>query len=103
MGKQKKGLGIKTTRYFTKSCSKCSFEYPNWFTNCPKCGAAWDEMEAKAIRLSGLEKIPVNSLKSTFGHTLGAAGLVETIISIMAMQRGDLVPTYGFRHPSVEP
>ncbi|MFX0029584.1 MAG: hypothetical protein ACFE8B_10265 [Candidatus Hermodarchaeota archaeon] len=49
MGKEKKALGIKTTRYFTKSCSKCNFEYPNWFTNCPKCGAAWDEMEAKAF------------------------------------------------------
>ncbi|MFX1377201.1 MAG: hypothetical protein ACFFA0_15455 [Promethearchaeota archaeon] len=49
MGKEKKSLGIKTTRYFTKNCSKCGFEYPNWFTNCPKCGAAWDEMEAKAF------------------------------------------------------
>jgi len=50
MGKKdKKVLGIKTTRYFTKNCSKCGFEYPNWFTNCPKCGAAWDEMEAKAF------------------------------------------------------
>lgn len=49
MGKEKKALGIKTTRYFTKNCSKCGFEYPNWFTNCPKCGAAWDEMEAKAF------------------------------------------------------
>jgi hypothetical protein len=45
MGKEKKTLGIKTTRYFTKNCSKCSFEYPNWFTNCPKCGAAWDDSE----------------------------------------------------------
>ncbi|MFX0083182.1 MAG: hypothetical protein ACFE94_15670 [Candidatus Hodarchaeota archaeon] len=53
MGKEKKSLGIKTTRYFTKNCSKCGFEYPNWFTNCPKCGAAWDEMEAKAF--SGVE------------------------------------------------
>lgn len=49
MGKEKKAFGIKTTRYFTKNCSKCNFEYPNWFTNCPKCGAAWDEMEAKAF------------------------------------------------------
>ena len=45
MGKEKKTLGIKTTRYFTKDCSKCGFEYPNWFTNCPKCGAAWDDNE----------------------------------------------------------
>ncbi len=47
MGKEKKAIGIKTTRYFTKTCSKCSFEYPNWFTNCPKCGAAWDNAEIK--------------------------------------------------------
>jgi hypothetical protein len=49
MGKEKKSLGIKTTRYFTKNCSKCGFEYPNWFTNCPKCGTAWDELEAKVF------------------------------------------------------
>jgi len=40
---KKKSLGIKTARYFTKTCIRCEFEYPNWFTNCPKCGAAWDE------------------------------------------------------------
>jgi hypothetical protein len=45
MGKEKKKLGIKTTRYFTKKCAKCSFEYPNWFTNCPKCGSSWDNTE----------------------------------------------------------
>ncbi|MHA1931419.1 MAG: hypothetical protein ACW96X_02700 [Promethearchaeota archaeon] len=49
MGKDKKALGIKTTRYFTKNCSKCGFEYPNWFTSCPKCGTAWDELQAKAF------------------------------------------------------
>ena len=49
MGKEKKPkLGIKTSRYYTKKCDKCSSEYPNWFTNCPNCGAAWDE--AKEIK-----------------------------------------------------
>ncbi|MFW9937656.1 MAG: hypothetical protein ACFFD5_08400 [Candidatus Thorarchaeota archaeon] len=43
---KKKSLGIKTARYFTKKCVKCNFEYPNWFTNCPKCGAAWDDTES---------------------------------------------------------
>ena len=46
---KKKSLGIKTTRYFTKTCLKCDFEYPNWFTNCPKCGIAWDSVEAEKI------------------------------------------------------
>ncbi len=50
---KKKTIGIKTTRYFTKTCSKCKFEYPNWFTNCPRCGAAWDEEEAHADIIRG--------------------------------------------------
>ena len=54
MGKdKKKTIGIKTTRYFTKTCSKCNFEYPNWFTNCPRCGAAWDEEDTNIDRISG--------------------------------------------------
>ncbi|MHA1149247.1 MAG: hypothetical protein ACTSR8_13495 [Promethearchaeota archaeon] len=46
MGKEKKkkpNLKVKTARYFTKTCSKCGAEYPNWFTNCPKCGTSWDD------------------------------------------------------------
>ncbi len=41
-----------------------------------------DEMEAKAIAIVGLQKVPTNSLKGFYGHTLGAAGLIEAIISI---------------------
>jgi hypothetical protein len=43
MGKKKPNLKVKTSRYFTKTCSNCGEEYPNWFTNCPHCGTAWDE------------------------------------------------------------
>lgn len=62
MGKdKKKTLGIKTTRYFTKNCTKCNFDYPNWFTNCPKCGAAWDS--AKAAESAGEKGIPKKTIK----------------------------------------
>jgi len=50
---KKKSIGIKTTRYFTKTCSKCKFEYPNWFTNCPKCGVAWDEEDTELETIKG--------------------------------------------------
>jgi len=50
---KKKSIGIKTTRYFTKTCSKCKFEYPNWFTNCPKCGIAWDEEDIEVEPIKG--------------------------------------------------
>jgi len=50
---KKKSIGIKTARYFTKTCSSCKYEYPNWFTNCPKCNTAWDEEDARVDIIQG--------------------------------------------------
>jgi 3-oxoacyl-[acyl-carrier-protein] synthase-1 len=53
-------------------------------------------MEAVAIERAGLKNVPVNSLKGYFGHTLGAAGVVESIVSMYASQNGIVLPTKGF-------
>lgn len=58
-----------------------------------------DEMEAKAFHRAALASVPVNSLKANFGHTLGAAGVLETVIGIHSMMRGELVPSVGFDTP----
>ena len=55
-----------------------------------------DAMEMNAIIRAGLENVPVNALKSYFGHTLGAAGVVETIISMQALSEGMVLKTLGF-------
>ncbi len=55
-----------------------------------------DEMESKAIALAGLLEVPVNSFKGYWGHTLGAAGLIESIASIHAMQDEMLIRSAGF-------
>lgn len=55
-----------------------------------------DEMEANAIALSGLASVPLNSLKANYGHTLGAAGLIESIISVRSLQEDTILPTLGF-------
>jgi 3-oxoacyl-[acyl-carrier-protein] synthase I len=60
-----------------------------------------DEMEAKAIGLAGMQQIPVNSLKGYYGHTLGAAGLIESIISIQSLKENLLIPTRGFKNMGV--
>lgn len=60
-----------------------------------------DEMEAKAFSLSGLSKIPVNSLKGYYGHTLGAAGIIESIISVKSLQADTIIPTAGFNNIGV--
>lgn len=55
-----------------------------------------DEMEAKAITLANLQGVPVNSLKGFFGHTLGAAGIIESIASIHSLKENIVLPTPGF-------
>jgi len=60
-----------------------------------------DEMEAKAISFAGLEKVPTNSLKGYFGHTLGAAGLIESIIAIQSLKENLFIPTLGFEQLGV--
>ena len=55
-----------------------------------------DEMEAIAIDRAGLLDVPVNALKGTFGHTMGAAGILESILSMHAVDTGLVLPTRGF-------
>jgi 3-oxoacyl-[acyl-carrier-protein] synthase-1 len=55
-----------------------------------------DEMEAKAFDLAGLAAVPVNSLKGYYGHTLGAAGVLETIVAAQSLHHGEMLPTRGF-------
>lgn len=55
-----------------------------------------DQMESKAIEQLGLSEIPVNGLKGYFGHTMGAAGIIETIVSLSSLDKGILVGTKGF-------
>lgn len=58
-----------------------------------------DEMEAKAFHLAGLQQTPVNSLKGYYGHTLGAAGLIEAIVGMYCMFEGIVPATAGFQQP----
>ncbi len=60
-----------------------------------------DEMEAKAIALAGLETSPINSLKGYYGHTLGAAGLIESVVSVQSLMQDTILPSKGFREHGV--
>ena len=60
-----------------------------------------DEMESKAFQLAGLEKTPVNSLKGYWGHTLGAAGLIESIAAMETMKENHLIKTLGYEKHGV--
>jgi len=55
-----------------------------------------DEMEAIAFSRLGLQNVPVNSLKGFYGHTLGASGLLETVIAIESANQNTLFESKGF-------
>ncbi|MBL0736159.1 beta-ketoacyl synthase [Flavobacterium sp. GN10] len=55
-----------------------------------------DEMEAIALTRLDLQNVPVNSLKGFYGHTLGASGLLETVIAIESANQNTLFESKGF-------
>ena len=54
-----------------------------------------DDMESHAINRLGLSEMPVNSFKGYFGHTLGAAGIIETILTKHSMLNNRIYATMG--------
>ncbi|MGB3152063.1 MAG: beta-ketoacyl synthase N-terminal-like domain-containing protein, partial [Maribacter sp.] len=60
-----------------------------------------DEMEAIAFNRAMLENTPINSLKGYFGHTLGASGLLETIIGMHSLHQNTLFASKGFQELGV--
>lgn len=60
-----------------------------------------DEMESIALTRADLQNVPINSLKGYFGHTLGAAGVLESIISVRALKDETVLGTYGFETSGV--
>lgn len=56
------------------------------FVNAHGTATAYnDDMESLALTSANLQNRPINSLKAYFGHTLGAAGILESIISSLAI------------------
>ena len=60
-----------------------------------------DQMESKAIESAGLGDIPTTALKPHYGHTFGASGIVEAIITMCSLDEGLLLPVLGFEELGV--
>lgn len=60
-----------------------------------------DEMESNALNRHQMETVPVNGVKGYFGHTLGAAGIIETAILLEEMRQNTMLKTAGFQEIGV--
>lgn len=60
-----------------------------------------DQMESVAIERAGLSDVPVNAYKGFYGHTLGAAGVLETVLSMKAADEHIVLGTKGFEERGV--
>jgi len=61
-----------------------------------------DKIETTAIkRVFGKKAyhIPISSTKSMYGHTLGAAGAIEAVTAIVAIQHNFIPPTINYETP----
>jgi 3-oxoacyl-[acyl-carrier-protein] synthase II len=64
-----------------------------------------DLCEVRAIKTvfgENLSKVKVNATKSLIGHALGAAGALEAIVAVMAIQTGEIHPTLNLEDPEEE-
>jgi len=60
-----------------------------------------DEMESKAFETSGLSQVPLHSLKGNYGHTLGAAGVIESVLTIQSLKEGVILPSVNYNENGV--
>lgn len=62
-----------------------------------------DKTETLAIKMAfNNRNVPVSSIKSMIGHTLGAAGAIEAAACVLAVQNGILPPTINYETPDPE-
>jgi len=64
-----------------------------------------DACETKAIKMVFGEhayKIPISSTKSMIGHSITAAGAIETVASVLIMNKGIIHPTINYETPDPE-
>ncbi len=62
-----------------------------------------DRIETLAVKqVFGEQAPPMSSTKSMIGHTLGAAGALESVVCIQVLQTGMLPPTINLEHPDPE-
>jgi 3-oxoacyl-[acyl-carrier-protein] synthase II len=105
MAPMKDGEGIALTieKALTNAgISKDDVDYINAHGTSTTLNDRYETMAIKRVFGDGAYKIPVSSTKSMIGHTIGAAGVIELIVTIMSLKTGILTPTINYDEPDPE-
>ncbi len=85
------------TKEISSTCKQIDMKEHLAFINAHGTATLFnDQMESVAIGRAGLSALPANAYKSFWGHTMGAAGILETIISMKAIDDDTILGTRGF-------
>lgn len=85
------------TKEISSTCKQIDLKAQLAFINAHGTATLFnDQMESVAIGRAGLSDLPANAYKSFWGHTMGAAGILETIISMKAIDDDTILGTRGF-------
>lgn len=85
------------TKEISSTCKQIDLKEHLAFINAHGTATLFnDQMESVAIGRAGLSDLPANAYKSFWGHTMGAAGILETIISMKAIDDNTILGTRGF-------
>ena len=76
--------------------------YVNAHGTSTPLGDAQETAALRAVFGEHMAELAVSSTKSMTGHLLGAAGAIETIACIMAIEHGILPPTINYENPDPE-
>jgi len=96
--------GIGAILAMRNACSSAEIE-PNQIDYINAHGTSTplgDEVEIKALRsiMTSLQDVSISSVKSSIGHTLGAAGAIEAVFSILTLRDQICPPTLNLEEPS---
>jgi 3-oxoacyl-[acyl-carrier-protein] synthase II len=105
MAPMKDGEGMAVTMekaLLNARVQKDEVDYINAHGTSTELNDKYETMAIKRVFGDRAYQIPVSSSKSMIGHTIGAAGAIESIITIMSIGNGILTPTINLDFPDPE-
>jgi 3-oxoacyl-[acyl-carrier-protein] synthase II len=77
-------------------------DYINAHATSTPAGDIAESQAFKTLLGERVYQVPVSASKSQFGHLLGAAGAIESVVTILALQQGIAPPTINYQTPDPE-